>query len=248
MLQETLRSAPSRAEWFAATHWSVVLAAGGSSDPGARDALERLCREYWSPLYTYARRQGNSPHDAQDLTQGFFAWLLESKHLRLARPERGKFRSFLLIRLKHFLSDERKKIQAQKRGGGQSILSLQEEFAKNQDCEVPSADLTPERAFDHRWAFTLLERSVARLRQEYTEANRVGLFDVLKHSPFSEKGGPSYAEAGKVLGLTESAVKSAVHRLRQRHRQLLREEVARTVAVPADIDEELRYLLAVLGG
>jgi RNA polymerase sigma-70 factor (ECF subfamily) len=228
------------------TQWSVVLAAGGNSGPGAREALEKLCQNYWPPLYAYIRRQGYDAHDAQDLTQGFFAWLLESSHLRLADPERGKFRSFLLVRLKHFLSNERKKVQAQKRGGGWLILSLNADPSELEGREPSASDLTPDQAFDRRWALTVLERSVARLRQEYVKANRGDLFEALKSSQL-ETDGRSYAETAALLGLTESAVKSAVYRLRQRHRQLLREEILQTVAAPGDVDEELRYLISVIG-
>jgi RNA polymerase sigma factor (sigma-70 family) len=241
-------SVHSQAQWFAPTHWSVVLAAGHSSAPGARNALEQLCQAYWPPLFSFIRRQGYSPPDAQDLTQGFFAWLLESDHLQLADPELGKFRSFLLIRLKHFLSDERKKAQAQKRGGGQALLSIEADLAEVDGREPAAPDLTPEQAFDRRWAIMVLERSVERLREEYAAADRLALFEVLKRCSLIGAGGLSHAEAGALLGLTESAVKSAAHRLRQRHRQLLREEIAQTVSAPVDVDEELRYLVSVMGG
>jgi RNA polymerase sigma-70 factor (ECF subfamily) len=224
----------------------MVLAAGHGAEPAARHALEELCQAYWPPLFSFIRRQGYTPHDAQDLTQGFFAWLLASHHLGVADPERGKFRSFLLIRLKHFLSDERKRAHAQKRGGGQPILSLEAGVAEGEERETAASDLTPEQVFDRRWAFMVLERSVARLRQEYAAADRIKLFELLRYSSMGESDGPAYADAAAALGLTESAVKSAAHRLRQRHRQLLREEIAQTVAAPADIDEELRYLISVI--
>lgn len=239
---------PATAQCFATTHWSVVLAAGDSSAPGAKEALERLCRTYWYPLYAFARRQGHSPHDAQDLTQEFFAWLLESKHLRVADSERGKFRSFLLGMLKNFLSDERKRAQAQKRGGGQALISLDAASAEERFDLEPATDLTPEIIFDRRWAWTVMEQTVARLREEYVSAGRAELFEELKHFQPGEEAGQSYAEVAARLGLTESAVKSAIWRLRQRHRDLLREEIAHTVATPADVDEEVRYLVAVLGG
>jgi len=240
-------SNPSEAQRFAPTRWSVVLAAGGNSAAGTREALEKLCQNYWPPLHAYIRRQGFSLHDAQDLTQDFFTWLLESDHLRVADPERGKFRSFLLIRLKHFLLNERKKTRAQKRGGGRLNLSLEADLAEGDGREPSTSELTPDQAFDLRWALTVLDRSVARLRQEYADASRSELFEALKGAPFSGNGGPSYAETAATLGLTESAVKSAVHRLRQRHRQLLREEILETVATPAEVDAELRYLISVIG-
>jgi len=225
-----------------------VLAAGDTSAPGAQEALGKLCRAYWYPLYAFVRRQGYNPHDAQDSTQQFFAWLIEHKQLRVADVERGKFRSFLLTMLKHFLSDERKKARAQKRGGGQQILSLDAQSAEDRYRLEPATNLTPELIFDQRWALTVMEQTVARLRQEYGAAGRAELFEELKHFQPGEETVPSYAEVAVQLGLTESAVKSAIYRLRQRHGDLLREEIAQTVATPAEVDEEIRYLIAVLAG
>lgn len=241
-------SSPGQGQCFATTHWSVVLAAGHSSLPGAHEALEKLCRAYWYPLYAYIRRQGFSSHDAQDLTQGFFAALLESRGLRVADPERGRFRSFLLTRLKHFLSDERKKVHAQKRGGGQTIVSLDAELAEERFRSEPSTELTPELIFDRRWALTVMEQTVARLRAEYVAADRAELFEELKHFQPGEEAGRTYADVAARLGLSESAVKSAIWRLRQRHRDLLREEIAQTVATPAEVDEEIRYLISMMSG
>jgi len=239
---------PGSAREFTTTHWSVVLAAGDTSAPGAQEALEKLCRAYWYPLYAFVRRQGHNPHDAQDSTQEFFGWLIEHKHLRVADVERGKFRSFLLTMLKHFLSDERKKVRAQKRGGGKELLSLDAQSAEDRYRLEPVTDLTPERIFDQRWALTVMEQTVARLRQEYVAAGRAELFEELKHFQPGEEAGPAYAEVAVRLGLTESAVKSAIWRLRQRHGDLLREEIAQTVATPGEVDEEIRHLIAVLGG
>ncbi len=233
---------------FATTHWSVVLSAGHSTRPGARVALEKLCRAYWYPLYAFVRRQNCNPHDAEDLTQAFFAALLENRGLRVANPERGRFRSFLLTRLKNFLSDERKKRQSQKRGGGQIIISLDAEFAEERFGAEPATDLTPELMFDRRWAMTIMEQTVGRLRKEYLAADRAELFEELRHFQPGEKGGCSYAEVAVRLGLSESAVKSAIWRLRQRHRELLREEIAHTVATPVEVDEEIRYLISMLSG
>jgi RNA polymerase sigma-70 factor (ECF subfamily) len=233
---------------FATTHWSVVVAAGHSSAPVARDALEKLFCAYWYPLYAYIRRQGYGPHDAEDSTQAFIAWLLQSRHLRLADPERGKFRSFLLIRLKHYLSDERKKVHAQKRGGGQLIISLDPQSAEDRYRLEPVTDLTPERIFERRWALEVLAQSVARLRDEYVGAGRTELFEELKYFSPGENGRSSYADVAARLGLTESAVKSAAHRMRMRHRDLLRQEIAHTVCTPAEVDDELRHLITVLGG
>ena len=239
--------APSHAA-FATTHWSVVLAAGQSSAPGAREALEKLCGSYWFPLYAFIRRQGHNPHDAQDSTQEFLVWLIEHKQLGVANADRGKFRSFLLAMLKHFLSDERKKGRAQKRGGGKEIISLDAQLAEDRYRMEPATNVTPETFFDRRWASTVMEQTVARLRAEYVAADRDALFEELKHFQPGEEAGPSYAEVARRLGLTESAVKSAIYRLRQRHCILLREEIAQTVATPADVDEEIRYLIAALGG
>jgi DNA-directed RNA polymerase specialized sigma24 family protein len=239
---------PESARRFASTRWSVVLAAGDSSAPGASEALEKLCGAYWFPLYAYVRRQGHSPHDAQDLTQGFFAWLIESKHLRVADVERGRFRSFLLGMLKNFLSDDRKKMHAQKRGGGRTPVSLDAASAEERYHLEPVTELTPDLIFDRRWAWTVMEQTVAHLRDEYVAAGRAELFDALRQFQPGEDAGQSYAEVATRLGLTESAVKSAIWRLRQRHRDLLREEIAHTVATPADVDGEIRHLLSVLSG
>jgi len=241
---DTQRTRSTNARWFTTTHWSVVLA----SAEGAGDALERLCRAYWYPLYAHVRRQGSSPHDAQDLTQGFFAWLLASKHLGVADPELGKFRNFLLVRLEHFLSDQRKKERAQKRGGGQAIISLDAELAEERYRLEPASELAPEKHFDRHWALTVMEQTVARLRKEYVAAGRTELFEELKHFQTGEEATQSYTEVAARLGLSESAVKSAIFRLRRRHRDLLREEIAQTVATPAEVDEEIRYLIAVIAG
>lgn len=221
--------------------------AGEDSVP-AKNALEKLCAAYWYPLYCFVRRQGHGPHDAQDLTQEFFARILEREYFRLADPERGKFRSFLLTLLKHFLSDERKKAHAQKRGGGQSLLSLDAELAEKRYASEPATDETPEKIFDRRWAFTVMERTVARLRAEYATSGRAKLFDELKQFQPGEEDARSYADVAQRLGVSQSAVKSAIFRLRQRHRDLLREEIAQTVATPGEVDEEIRYLISVMSG
>ena len=239
---------PAGSPVFATTHWSLVLAAGDSSAPGARAALEKLCGAYWFPLYAFVRRQGHSPHDAQDTTQQFFLWLIERKQLRVADVERGKFRSFLLAMLKHFLSDERKKAQAQKRGGGQELISLDAQSAEDLYRLEPTTDLTPETFFDRRWALTMMDQTVARLREEYIAADRAELFEELKHFQPGEETGGSYAEVAVRLGLTKSAVKSAIWRLRQRHGDLLREEIAQTVATPDEVDEEIRYFISIMSG
>jgi DNA-directed RNA polymerase specialized sigma24 family protein len=237
----------ARQACFNTTHWSLVREAAGLSDSGAVRALEKLCTGYWFPLYAFVRRQGYAAADAEDLTQGFFSWLIESKHLNVADPEIGRFRSFLLCRLKHFLSDKCKKARAQKRGGGQSVLSLDLAMAEEwYGLEPATTELSPDLIFDRRWAMAILERTVERLRAEYVAADRGALYDELKHFRPGEDASRSYAEVAARVGLSEGAVKSAIYRLRQRHRDLLREEIAQTVATPSEVDEEIRYLISIL--
>jgi RNA polymerase sigma factor (sigma-70 family) len=236
-----------RVAQFNTTDWSVVRMAGQSHSPQSMAALERLCQAYWYPLYAFVRRTGYGSTEAEDLAQGFFAWLLESKHLGVANPEIGRFRSFLLCRLKHFLSDENKKARAQKRGGGQMLVSLDALLAEEQYGLEPANEASPERIFDRRWALTIMEQTVARLRAEYVAASRAELFEELKHFQPGEQAGRSYGEVAARLGLSESSIKSAIYRLRQRHRDLLREEIAQTVSTPAEVDGEIRYLISIMG-
>jgi len=230
---------------FATTHWSVVLAAGQSDVPRAQDALERLCQTYWHPLYAYVRRRGYSPADAEDLTQQFFAWLLERDWLGRADEQRGRFRSFLLTSISHFLANEWDKARAQKRGGGR-IVSLQRDEAETRDAREPADQLDPEQIFEWRWALALLEQVMNRLSTEFAQDGRAELFEALKPCLLGERTKQPYAVLAPKLGMTEGSVKVAVHRLRQRYRQLLRGEIAHTVAKPEEIEEELRYLFAVL--
>jgi RNA polymerase sigma factor (sigma-70 family) len=231
---------------FATTHWSVVLAAGHASSPHAQEALEQLCRTYWYPLYAYVRRQGHSPEDAQDLTQDFFAHLLAKGFPRGATPERGKFRSFLLASLRHFLVDQHRQADAAKRGGGQRTVSLDESRAEERFRREPQHELTPEKLYEREWALTLLDRAQLLLREEYVVAGNAELHDRLEGFPLAEKSESSFQQAATELGMTESALKSAVHRMRARYRQLVREEVAHTVADPAEVNEEARHLIAVI--
>jgi RNA polymerase sigma factor (sigma-70 family) len=231
---------------FNTTHWSVVLLAGETQAPEADAAVNSLCRTYWPPLYAYARRAGHSPEDAQDLTQDFFARLLEKKYLKLANQERGRFRSFLLKSLQHFLVNEWVRSQAQKRGGGQKIFSLDEEAAERSYLQQPADLLSPESLYDKRWAMTLLERAMDRLGADYEGAGKRELFDQLKGSLLTEGSAESYRQLGEPMLMSEGAVKVAVHRLRQRFREAIRSEIAQTVATPAEVDEELRYLLTAL--
>jgi RNA polymerase sigma factor (sigma-70 family) len=227
----------------------LVLLAGQTKVPQADKALESLCRTYWSPLYAYVRRQGHSPHDAQDLTQEFFARLLEKKYLALASRERGRFRSFLLKSLQHFLVNEWQRGQSQKRGGGCEIFSLEDEAAERSYLQQPAADqLPPESLYDKLWAMTLLERAMERLGGEYAATGRRELFDRLQPLLLTEGTGDSYRQAAGVLGLSEGAMKVAVHRVRQRFREAVRAEIAQTVATPAEVDEELRCLVAAMSG
>jgi len=238
----------SRAAQFTTTHWSVVLAAGGSSAPGAREALEKLCRAYWYPLYAYVRRRGYGPEDAQDLTQDFFAQLLRKNYPGRADRAKGKFRTFLLHALSQFLVDQRERTSALKRGGGASFISLDEETPEDRyRLEVPD-ELTPEKLFERRWAQTILDRALARLRAESVVGGNEAAYEVLQVFEPGEQNTLSYAEAATRLGVSESAVKSMIHRMRQRHRELVREEIAQTVATISEIDDELRYLVSVLRG
>ena len=228
-----LEGAPS----FATTHWSVVLTAGQQESPDAAKALEQLCRAYWYPLYVYVRRHGQSPHDAEDLTQEFFARLLEKKYLRLADPDRGKFCTFLLKSLKHFLVNEWEKARTQKRGGGQCFIHLDANIAESRYAAEPVQALTLDQVYEKRWAVTLIEAVLARLRESYATAGQLTVFEALKAFIWGEQTTLSYAEG---------AIKVAVHRLRARYRELLRAEIAQTVATPGEVNEELQHLISVL--
>jgi RNA polymerase sigma-70 factor (ECF subfamily) len=237
-----------RAGFFPTTHWSVVLSSAPHESPQAAQALETLCRSYWYPLYACVRRQGHSPEDAQDLTQEFFARLLARDYIARADPHHGKFRSFLLTGLKRFLCDEWDKARRLKRGGGQAVISFDAQVAKDRYRLEPRDELTPERVFERTWAATLLERASARLQQEYANGRKGELYEHLIEFRLDAPEQPAYAVAAASLHLSESAVKSAIHRLRQRHHQLVREEIAQTVADPAELDDEIRHLLDVVAG
>jgi RNA polymerase sigma-70 factor (ECF subfamily) len=232
---------------FTTTHWSVVLQAQGES-PAAQEALEKLCRVYWWPLYGYVRRQGYNPEEAQDLTQGFFALLLERKDFDAVRQEKGRLRSYLLTSLKNFLAKAKRRELAVKRGAGQALVPLDELLARERADLEPADTLSPERIYERRWALTLLEQVLARLGEEYRTAGpaAAGLFDQLKEMLTDEPGRPSQAEIAQGLSMNENAVKQAFYRLRQRYRLLLREEIAHTVAMPSDVEDELRHFIAVL--
>ena len=235
---------PQRVE-FNTTHWSVVLAVRGQSEE-AQEALEKLCRIYWYPLYAFVRRQGHSPGDAEDLIQGFFARLLQRRDLETVQRERGRFRSYLLVSLKHFVLNEQLRARAEKRGGRHSFISLDEVEAEKKFGQEPVDKSTPERIFERRWAMALLDKVLERLRNEYEATDRLSLFESLRGFLSDEPAEQSQAQIGAKLGLSTGAVKQAVRRMRQRYRELLREEVANTVATAADIDDEVRHLVAVL--
>ena len=230
---------------FATTHWSVVLQAQAES-PAAKEALEKLCRTYWRPIFAFLRRQGIGTTEAEDITQGFFAELLERRSLDAVRKEKGRLRSFLLGGLKYFLANEQRRAMAIKRGKGQRLIPL-EEFRGDDRIDIEPADpMTAEMIYERRWALTVLERVLGRLKNEYFAANNAALFDSLKQLLPDEPGSPSQAEIAARLGMTENAVRQAFYRFRQRYQSLLREEIANTVATPGDIEDELRHLITVL--
>ncbi len=231
---------------FTTTHWSVVLTAQGES-PAAHEALEKLCRSYWRPIYAFLRRQGFGSEEAEDITQGFFAQLLERKSFDAVRKEKGRLRSYLLGALKYFVVDEQRRAMAVKRGKGQRLIPL-EELRADERIEMEPADpMTAEMIYERRWALTVLERVLSRLKDEYVAAGNAALFDSLKELLPDEPGSPSQAEIATQLGMTENAIRQAFYRFRQRYQSILREEIANTVATPGDIEDELRHLITVLG-
>ncbi len=233
---------------FPTTHWSLLAAAGAADSLQARAALAQLCGSYWYPVYAYVRRAGHDPHNAQDLTQEFFARLIEKNFVASTVQEKGRFRSFLLIAVKRFLVNELERVQAQKRGGGTQLLSLNAEDAEARYQIEPVDEMSADRIYERRWAFALLDEVMNALRREYTEDGKDELFDLLKAFLYGEKSAVSQAEIGIRFGLSESAVKSTVHRLRHRYRELLHEAVAQTVVNRVDVEDELRHLLSVLSG
>lgn len=235
------------AQNFRTTHWSVVLRAGEEESPRRRNALEELCRTYWFPLYAFVRRKGHKEEEAKDLTQAFFAHLLEKKHrLEGVGPEKGKFRTFLLCSLTNFLANEWDRARTLKRGGSVNFISLDEQDPEERYRLEPTDQLTPERLFERRWAQATMTQVLARLRSEFDEMGKERRFDTLKGFLLGDSEFTSYAEAAEQLGVTEQAIKGAVHRLRRRFGELLREEIGQTVEKPEAVDEEIRYLLAAL--
>ncbi len=234
---------------FDATHWSVVLTAGRSDTQRGREALETLCRAYWQPLYAYVRRAGQSPADAEDLTQAFFVHLLEHKWLARADQSKGRFRSFLLTALKRFLADEWDHRRARKRGGGIQFVSLDDHDTRERQIQAVLIDGgTPEQAFEQQWARTVLQTVLDSLGEEYRKAGKAELFAALKVALTQGRAAVDYSGLAQRLQMSEGGLRVAVHRLRRRYREILRWEVARTVSKAEDIDAELRYLFQVLTG
>jgi len=235
-------------QWFTTTHWSVVLAAGHESSPGAQEALEKLCRTYWYPLYAFARRQGCTVEEAEDMTQEFFARLLAKNYLSLADPARGRFRSFLLTSLKNFLANEWRLVSRAKRGGGQQFIPLDAKDAEGRYAHEPVDEASPDKLYEKRWAATVLEQAMDRLHEEFRATGREKLFAELKAFVWGDRDVTSQVEVAARLRMSEGAVNVAVHRMRRHYRELLRAEIAETVASPAEVDEELHHLKTVLSG
>ena len=245
-----IQAEPAQAELFSTTPWSVVLAAGQDGRPGRQAAVERLCCTYWYPLYAYIRRAGYDVEDAEDLTQGFFARLLEKDYLAQVDRQKGRFRSFLLACLRHFVADQRDCARAVKRGGRCTFVPMETQSAEERYRLEPIDEMNAEKIFERRWALTLLEFAETRLRQEYVVAAKSRLYERLKifRTGAEPASRLTYAELGSQLNMTECAVRCAAARLRRRFRELVREEVAHTVTHSSEIDGEIRYLIAVVSG
>jgi DNA-directed RNA polymerase specialized sigma24 family protein len=233
---------------FVTTHWSVVATAGRSDTPRAQAALEKLCQTYWFPLYAYVRRRGHSVEDAQDSTQEFFSRLLAGNWVSDADRTKGRFRTFLLTALNRFLANEWDRASAKKRGGGVAPVPLDTEVAESRYCAEAGNALAPDRLYDRQWAMTLLDRALTRLEAEHQRSGKPAEFAVLSPALTAERGDIPYAAMAAQLGLNETAVRMAVHRLRKRFREVFREEIAQTVAGPNEVEEEIRHLLAALAG
>jgi RNA polymerase sigma factor (sigma-70 family) len=231
---------------FLTTRWSVVSLARHGDSPEGTAALEELCRAYWFPLYAYVRRQGRSPHDAQDLTQMFFAQLLEKDYLRAVDQDKGRFRTFLLVALKRFLFNEWDRAHTQKRGGGVTLVPLDATLAESKYLAAPASAESADRDYERRWAMMLLEQTVAELRREYEQLGRAAEFEHLKECLTAERGAIPYATLAKILSLTEGGARSAVHRIRKRFRELFRAAVSASVTTPAEIEDELRHVVCAL--
>jgi len=243
---EPARAADGGNGTFATTHWSVVLALGASDPTRATAALEILCRRYWYPIYAFVRRRGADAHEAEDLTQAFFAQLIEQDVFQKADRQKGKFRTFLLAALTHFLANEWDKRRTLKRGGGHQFISLDEAAAEKSYQLEPVEPATPEKLFDRRWALLLMEATLERLKQEYAAGNKADLFAKLEPGLTDDFSAGGHASVAAVLGMNEGAVRVALHRLRRRFGELLRGEVAQTVTGPAEVDDEIRQLFSAI--
>jgi RNA polymerase sigma factor (sigma-70 family) len=232
---------------FVTTHWSAVRRAGQPDSAAAQDGLSELCQTYWYPLYGFIRRQGRAPHEAEDLTQEFFARLLEKNYVADARQEKGKFRTFLLTALKRFLANEWDRQHAQKRGGFQTTIAMDQALAESRFNAELAHDLQPDVLFERQWAITLLDRVMAQLKEEYLGSGRAKLFEHLQSCLIKEETAQPYAKIADELSLTEAAVKTAVHRLRARYRDILRLEIGKTVSTPEEVETELRHLFSTFG-
>jgi RNA polymerase sigma factor (sigma-70 family) len=230
---------------FRTTRWTVVLKAAKGEGEASRDALESLCEAYWYPVYAFVRRQGFGAEEARDLTQGYFMRLIERQGLKNVRPELGRFRSFLLASVRHYLSNERDREQARKRAPEKPLVPLDVQSAEDRYLAEPEDALTPETVFEHKWAMTVFERAMRRLSDEWSGDERSRRFQSLSLCLTGREPAPSYRELAAELDMSEDAVKVSVHRLRQRYGELLRDEIAQTVNHPADVDDELRHLLSV---
>lgn len=237
---------PSPRDVFTTTRWSIIQAAKQSQSDEAREAMEMLCRTYWLPLYAFARRQGNSPQDAEDLTQGFFSKVIEKEYLVSVDRSKGRFRSFLLASLRHYMLDEHKRATRVKRGGGREILSLDTEYAEERLAFDESEQESPEAVFDRQWALTVTQTALETLENDYQRSGKAAVFDALRPLLRGDADALSYEGAARSLGLTENAFRVSLSRLRQRYRTGLREVIAQTVAHPKDIDDEMRHLFRVL--
>ena len=246
MSDKNQKSDCSDAAQFAATRWTIVLAAGRKTSVHSQQAMESLCETYWYPIYAYARRRVADVNDAHDLTQAFFAELLEKNYVRSATPERGRFRAFLLTAFKHFLSKQRERAKAQKRGGGRAAIPLDFDSADSRYNIEPSSGLTAEQLYDQQWAVTLLGQIMERLEVEFEQAGKAKQFDELRGFIIGDHAGTTYAQVAEKLSMTEGAAKKSASRMRRRYGELLREEIAQTVAVPEEVEDEIRNLFAIL--
>jgi RNA polymerase sigma-70 factor (ECF subfamily) len=241
---ERFETSLPQGEWFATTQWSIVVQAGEGSSTAATSALEKLCKDYWRPLYCYARKRGQSPHDAEDLTQEFFSVLVADNYLHRAEREKGRFRSYILTAFRNFLSDQFDRSKAAKRGGKASFVSLNAEEAEGLLEQEASLQMSPEQTFENQWILAILERALNRLRGEYEESGRTGLFVQIK--PFLTENAPSggYTNLAAALSVSPNSVAVAVHRMRQRYREIVRLEIAATVTSVDELEEEMKALLS----